>query len=185
MEITYWIAQIVGVFALIALVSSYQQKKRERLLLCKLCADVLWMTNFALLGGWGGMISNGVGVCRELVFLQRGKRKWASSAVWPIVFILVGWTAFFSVRIFLFSESFSLIHILPIIATTCATFSFWSKSPVMTKAIAIPASGSFLIYNLFIQNYIGVFNEAIGLTSLAIGLARHAMERRRAAKKTQ
>ncbi len=37
----YWIAQIFGVGAMLFLLASYQQKTRNRLVACKLSADVL------------------------------------------------------------------------------------------------------------------------------------------------
>ena len=177
-DVKFWIAQAVGCFAMVALVLSYQQKKREKLILCKLSADVFWVVNFFLVGGHGGMISNSIGIVRESIFFHRGKRKWASSPVWPAVFILAGWSAFF-IALFAFGDgTFSIIHILPICATTCATLSFWSRDPLLTKALSAPATGSFLVYNLLISNYVGAINESVVLVSITVGIIRGIHARR-------
>lgn len=70
--------QIVGqLFGFVAIGVSYfifQQKNRKRLLVFKLIADLLWVTHFALIGGYTAMATTGVGVARELVFFAKRQR---------------------------------------------------------------------------------------------------------------
>ena len=83
------IAQIFGLGAMISLFCIYQQNSRKKLIISKLCADVCWVGHYFCLSGYGGMVPNFVGIFRELVFIQRDKKRWASSVAVPIVFILL------------------------------------------------------------------------------------------------
>ncbi len=164
------IAQLFGVGAMIALFSIYQQSDRRRLLISKLCADALWVAHYFLLGAYGGMIPNLVGIFRECVFMQREKHKWANTPVIPVVFILINW----GLGIRTFS---SPINILPIAASTFVTISLWLKNVTLTKIICAPVSAAFLIYDIFVGSWIGVVNESIGLFSIALSAVRSRIKK--------
>ena len=155
------ITQLFGIGGMICLFLVYQQKSRKGLLISKLCADVCWAVHYLCLGAYGGMISNAVGIFRELIFLQREKKKWASSPIWPCIFILICWTLGF--------RSFSRpVNIMPIAASTAVTMSLWFKKPLMTKIVLAMASSTFLIYDIFVGSYVGVINESISILSVIL-----------------
>ena len=161
----FLIAQGFGLCAMIALFLIYQQKSRRKLLFCKLLADVFWVIHYFLLGAYGGMVPNFVGIFRELTFMQRDRKRWASAPVIPILFILANWTIGFS--------SFSsAVNILPIAASTFVTISLWLRSPVLTKIISVPVSLTFLIYDIFVGSWIGVINESLAVCSILLAFVR-------------
>ncbi len=155
------IAHAFGIGAMCALFLAYQQKNRTKLIISKLCADVCWVGHYFCLGAYGGMVPNFVGIFRELVFVQRGRKRWASSAVIPIIFILLNWT----IGIATFGRP---INILPIAASTFVTVSLWLKDPRLTKIISIPVSLTFLIYDIFVGSWIGIVNESVAIISIFI-----------------
>lgn len=158
-------AQLFGIGAMIALFSVYQQKKRKKLIICKLTADLCWVAHYLMLGAYGGMVPNFVGIFRELVFMQRENKKWANQPWIPILFILINWGIGFSTFA-------SPINILPIAASTFVTISLWLKNPRLTKLISIPVSLTFLIYDCFVGSYIGIVNESVAIASIIIDLIR-------------
>ena len=159
------IAQIFGLGAMISLFCIYQQNSRKKLIIRKLCADVCWVVHYLCLGGYGGMVPNFVGIFRELVFIQRDKKRWASSVAVPIVFILLNW----GIGISTFQQS---INILPIAASTFVTVSLWLRKPKLTKIISVPISLTFLIYDIFVGSWIGVINEIIAIVSIIISFIK-------------
>lgn len=163
---------IFGIGAMLSLFLMNQQKKRERMLVAKLFADVFWGAHYFCLGAIGGMIPNVVGIFREGVYLRRGKQKWASSVIWPILFV--------SVIFLLGLSSFkSIINILPITASCCATAVLWLQRPRLTKIVLVFVSTAFLIYDIFVGSYIGIINEIFGISSIIIYFTREAIEKRR------
>ena len=156
MEILAW---VFGIGAMTSLFLIYQQKNRKKLILAKLSADIFWVAHYWCLSAPGGMIPNFIGIFRELVFINRKTRKWASLFIWPIVFILINW----GLGIQTFS---SWYNILPIAASTFVTISLWIDNPRLTKLISIPISATFLVYNVFVGSYIGIINESIAISSI-------------------
>lgn len=155
------IAQLFGIFGMGFLFLMYQQKSRKALLVSKLSADVCWVVHYLLLGAVAGIIPNAVGIFREIVFVNRHSRKWASPVIWPILFVIINWCLAF--------RSFSSwYNLLPICASTCATSSLWLDNPRLTKILSVPISLSFLIYDISVGSYIGIVNEIISLSSLTV-----------------
>lgn len=169
MKIAAW---IFGFGAMIALFSIYQQKSRKRLLIAKLSADIFWVAHYLCLGGAAGMIPNFIGIFRELVFINRKEKNWASLPFWPILFILLGQV----MGILSFSSFFDL---LPLTASAFVTVSLWIKNPRLTKIISAPVSLAFMIYDIHIGSYIGIVNESIAIGSIIISFAKEFIEKRR------
>jgi len=115
-------AQILGAGAMISLFLLYQQKSRTRMLAAKLSADLFWVFHYLLLGGIAGAIPNFIGIFRELIFLQRKRKKWAGILLWPILFIALGW----GLGIRSLQSPFDL---LPLGASTVVTVSLWIDRP--------------------------------------------------------
>ena len=155
------IAWIFGIGAMIFLFSIYQQKDRKKLIICKLGADICWSVHYLCLGAISGAIPNFVGIFRELVFVNRKEKNWADKIIWPCLFILVN----LSLGIITMK---SYINLLPIITSVFVTISLWLKNPMLTKIISFPVSCSFLIYDIFVESWVGVFNESISLISILI-----------------
>ena len=155
---------------MISLFCIYQQKDRKKLILCKLCADVCWSIHYFCLGAYGGIVPNFVGIFRELTFVQRDRKKWASLPIVPVFFILLNW----GIGAFTFRAP---INILPIAASTFVTVSLWLRSPKLTKAISIPVSLTFLIYDIFVGSYIGIVNESIAIVSICISFIKERKNR--------
>ena len=164
------VAQVFGVGAMASLFLIYQQTTRKRMICAKLCADVCWSVHYLCLGAYGGIVPNTVGIFRELVFMRRDEKKWASRAFVPIIFIIINWC----IGLFTFS---SPINILPIVASTFVTISLWLRKPMLTKLISIPVSIIFLIYDIFVGSYIGVVNESIAITSIIINFLKKGKKR--------
>ncbi len=146
---------------MVALFLVYQQKSRRGMLFAKLTADVCWVLHYLCLGGIAGVIPNAVGIFRELVFIHRKEKKWASLGIWPIVFILCNWALGFS-------TFHAWYNILPIIASTFVTVSLWIDDPRLTKIISIPVSAAFLTYDAVIGSYVGIINESFAIVSILL-----------------
>ena len=155
------IAQIFGLFAMLSLFFIYQQKDRKNIIIAKLSADFFWVAHYLCLGGIAGMIPNTVGIFRELVFVNRKAKAWASSAFWPILFI--------AINLSLGMSTFhSFYNILPIVASVFVTISLWIDNPKLTKLITIPVCIAFIIYDFYVKSYIGMINETISILSIII-----------------
>ena len=164
------VAQLFGVGAMIALFSLYQQKSRNRMIAAKMVADICWVAHYGLLGGIAGMIPNFVGIFRELVFVNRGKRRWANTVMWPVVFVAAN--AILGLRTF-----HSWFNVLPIAASAFVTVSLWINNPKLTKLISVPVSLAFLIYDIYVGSYVGIVNESIAVGSIGLSFLREHIQK--------
>ena len=159
------LAQTFGFGGTFMLFVLYQQSERKKLLLCKLCADVLWGIHYACLGAAAGAIPNFIGIFRETVFMNSNK-KWANLPIWPFVFIIASWVpAIISWK--------SALGLLPMCASTLVTVSLWVKSPKLTGLLTVPVCTAFIIYDVFVGSYAGIINESISLLSIVIAFFRN------------
>ena len=160
----------ISPIAMIFLFSIYQQATAKRILICKLFADVCWVIHYLCLGAYSGAIPAFVGMVRELVFINRGKHKWADALIWPIIFIFV--------NLLLGLKAFNApVDLLPVIASPFVTFALWLKKPVLTKIISAPVSLAFLVYDIYVGSFIGVISESVSLTSLLIFFVKKARKK--------
>ena len=162
---------------MISLFIGYQQNERKKLVAAKLSADAFWVVHYLLLGGIAGMIPNFIGIFREIVFINRENKKWADKVIWPVFFILVN----LSLGIITMN---SYINLLPIIASAFVTVSLCLKNPLLTKIISFPVSCSFLIYDIFVKSWVGVFNESISLISILIAVLNFLLHKNKIKKET-
>lgn len=153
---------------MVALFASYQQKTAKRLTFCKLTADVAWIFHYLFLGAYTGIVPNAVGIFRESIFVRRKEKKWANHPIFPILFILTGW----GVGMLTFVGPISF---LPLAASTVVTLGLWTQNALVCKLACMPASISFLIYDIYVGSPVGIVAEAFSLCSLAIFFIRFAV----------
>ena len=165
------IANILGLGAMISLFLIYQQKSRKNILMCKLSADIFWILHYFTLGATAGLIPNFVGIFRELIFVNRKSKKWASSPIWVLLFITVN----FSLGILSFDEWYDIV---PITASALVTISLWIDNPHLMKIISIPVSTAFFVYDMFVLSYVGMINESIAILSIIIYFIKKGFLRR-------
>ena len=172
------LAQVFGVGAMISLFAAYQQKTAKRLTLSKLSADIFWIFHYFFLGAYTGIVPNAVGIARELIFMNRKDKKWANSPIFPVLFVLIGW----GVGLMTFRGPISL---LPLCASTVVTLGLWTQNQLICKIACFPASLCFLIYDIFVGSYIGIFAESFSLVSLVIFFVKFGVARYREKKKKE
>ena len=84
---------------------------------------------------------NGIAVARELIFYNRGRKKWASHIVWLFVFIgAMGISPVLTWQ--------GPISILPAIGSSLAVMAFYCKRPTHTRIFGLFAQTLWLIYTV-------------------------------------
>ena len=167
------VAAVFGILGITVSIIIYQQKNRKKLLLWKLCSDIVWMIQYLLLGKLTGAGVCVVGAVRESVFLNK-HRRWAQSKLWLLFFLAL------SIVLSMLTWG-SAYSVLPLTASVIAVFSFWRGNPTLTKILAYPICVCMLIYDIFgtgAVSYMGVVNEVLTIVSTTVGIvvSRRAKE---------
>ncbi len=158
-------AQLVGVVALLIIIVSYQFNERKHIVFLQFFSGIFFSIHFLMLGAVTGGIINIIGVIRAAVFYFKGRYKWSSTILWPIIFSLSG----FVIAAFTYT---SLLSLLPAVAFTCTSIALWTPKPRLSRIFFISSSSLFIIYNFASTSYSGVVTEGIAIVSLLIAVMR-------------
>ena len=88
MTTTQIIAQVIGIFAMVFNLLSYQQKTRNKAIIFQLFGTTLFTVNFLMLGAMVGGLLNLVGAVRAIIFINKEKLR-ADHIAWQIGFVAV------------------------------------------------------------------------------------------------
>ena len=158
-------AQIVGAFGILFSLLSFQFAKRKYILLSQMTASLLFSLQLFMVGAITGGCLDMISFVRSLIFLNNQK-KWASSRLWLVGFILV----MIVTGILTWENAWS---ILPIIGSILSTVALWMKEGKHIRMLSLLVGPCWLVYNIINGAYTGAFNELLAMTSIVIGLIRH------------
>lgn len=155
-----------GVVAMIFKVIEYQQKSRKTILVIATICGCCWLLYFALQGDFVSAIVDVVGVSQYLIFMQRGKKKWADSYFW-----LVGFLTFqivFGVVTFkVWQDAFALC------AGIFGTIAYFVMSRKTYRLLSFICIVSWLLNSITKFYFIALLNDAFATISLAIAILRY------------
>lgn len=162
------VAQIIGIFGMIATVGSFQMKTQKSITVMQLCAGFLWTTHMMMLGAWAGAVMNGISIFRAAVFMFRKSHAWARHYGWRIFFILLcaGGAAFSA---FQGDEWWAL---LPLCGMILTTFALSCDHPFFVRLFMLCNDPFWLIYNINSGSISGTLTESLNIISAISGMLR-------------
>ncbi|MBP3707631.1 MAG: YgjV family protein [Clostridia bacterium] len=160
------IVQIIGAFAIIMSILSYQNKRKIRFLTCQVLANILYATQYCLLGAFTGMATSSIAVVKSIIFYKCEKDKGEISFIWLLFFEI----AIIVAGIILFDGK--IISLMPIFITLMFTYGSWQKSLKLTCIIGAISATLWIIYNGIVGAYVACIGSIFELISGLIGLIR-------------
>lgn len=174
MDTVEWIAQIIGILAMLFNILSYQQKTRTGAIAFQLGGALLFAVNFGMLGAVVGSILNAVAAVRAVVFLNRDKFQ-ANRIIWLVGFIAV-YIASYALTFTVLDKEPTLanllIEFLPVIGMTATTISFRFTDAKAIRRFGFISSPCWLIYNIANFSIGAIACEVLSLCSILIGIFR-------------
>lgn len=159
------IIQAIGVIGLILVVISFQNNRRQLILIFLGSAQVFFAIHFALLGAWTASAMNIVGATRTFLFTQKGKKKWMDSKVWILVFVGLFWIAGVV-------SWDGWIGILPVLGMSIETVGLWLKNPTRIRFANLLPRPLWFTYNIIYHSYAGMLTETFLFISISLGIFR-------------
>ena len=161
----YFAAQIICVIAAFLLLFSFQLKKHRNIMLMQAVAGLLFGIHYIMIEAYVGAVCNFLGMLRTAVYSFRGRSKAVDSIACPIVFA----AAFAISGIFTYVSPFSL---LPLAAMVLSSFVLWNPKTQELRALTLPTSVMWLIYNAHSGALIATLTEVASEISIFVGLYR-------------
>ncbi len=164
-DTVFIISQAIGFIAAALLLFSYQQRTHKRIVAMQACSGFLFAVQYLLLGAFEGLAGNIVGFARCIAYYFRGKSKFSDSILCPSVFAILACAG----GILTYKNPISL---LPMIAMIISSFVIWSNKTQKLRALTLPTSAMWLVYNIINYSYSGTVTEILCEISILIGLFR-------------
>ncbi len=158
-------SQLLSVIATCLLLLSFQQKTHRRIIVMQAFSGFLFGTQYLMIGASEGMICNYLGMLRSITYSFRGKSKAVDCIACPI---------FFS-ALFIISSIFtyqSPVSLLPPVAMVISSFVLWSPKTQKLRALSLPTSLFWLVYNASSGAIVPVITEVLNSLSILIALFR-------------
>lgn len=159
------IAQILGFFALIFSVTSYQKNNKKGFLITQIIANLLYISQYACLNAYSALIVVIISTIRVLIFYLYEKQNKKIPLIVLIIFVLITIIA----GIFTYESYWS---ILPIIIGCLFSYGTWQKNLKVTYAIGIIISMLWILYNSAVGAYVSAISAVLETLSSMIGLIR-------------
>ncbi len=165
MDTLYIIGQILGVIVIIYSGFIYTSKKRDRILIMKLIADVMCTVQNLLCGAYTGAALLAIAVARDIVFLYKDKYKWANNFLWLVLFSVgmcvspivtwAGWTS-----------------LLPVLGSLILSIGLYSSNSKSTRLLGVIGQVLWTIYDVCNLNIAGAIADGLSVVLGAITLAK-------------
>ena len=156
----------------------YVSNRRDRILILKLCSDLLSASNMFMCGfRVAGAFACSAAILRESLFLCRTRYKWADHRYW--MFAIMGLMALSPAVDFAARGSFDPLSLLPAAGSLIAAAGLFSRRTLTLKILMFVSCIPYLLYNLLIYtsgavsvslNVPGMVGAAIPMVSTSIGI---------------
>lgn len=160
----FWIAQLFGIFGLLAMIISLFQKQKTKMLFFVIFNGLFFAVEYCLLGAFSGMLSNLFGIVRTYIFMKKEDNpkldKLPVLLFFIVVYIIIG----------IISFDGNLISFLPIIAEIIYILVLWQKSVKVIRIGTMIMVILWLIYDLIVLAYPSAITDFVVLMSTIIAI---------------
>lgn len=160
-----YIAQILGFIALIFIVLSYQNTKKERFLLIQIFANIFFGLQYLTLKAFSAFCSSVISLIRTIIFFKYEKKNNKVPIIILIIILLI-------ITIFGIITYEGIYSLIPIIIALAYTYGTWQEKLKLTYTIGIIASILWIYYNFLVGAYISIIGSIFELFASLIGLIK-------------
>lgn len=168
-QIVYYIAQALGIVAIILGFINYIVKTREQILVVNMATIVCFIVHYALLGAWTGMMMNTAALVRNAVFYFAGKDGPISKRLalsFSTVMCVTG------VATSLLTQE-GWYFVLSALALAINSYAMSFSNPNNIRKSILITSPMVLAYNCFVHSIGGIVYEAVAILSSVVGIMKY------------
>lgn len=160
-------AQIIGIIAVIIFFMSYQQKKRNNIILWNATSRILYIVQYILLGAFEGAVLDILGTVSSVAAQNKDKKIIKKHlAIWITAINLL----IIAVGLMLYENVFSLF---PIVGVVLHTSAFWISDERIIRIVSFIGSPFWLVYNLVSLAYGSAIGDTLTMFSIAAAIYRY------------
>lgn len=157
--------QLIGIIGFVFLAISFMMKKREKVLTNQVISYIFYSIHYLLLNARSGYIISVTNLVKCLFLTVKDKHKWLQNNIMLFVFVLIYVLATW----YTYQDIFS---ILPALAAIIYTSMLWQGTIKEIRIGGIINSSLWIIYNIHVLSYVGMFSDSSILLINVIMLIR-------------
>ena len=165
----FYIAQTLGVIAIILGFINYIVKTRGQVILVNSVTNVCFVLHYLCLGAWAGMALNFVAMIRNIVYYYAGKKGKVSKALAITFAVIMG---AMGITVSLLAKE-GWYFILSVVALMINSFAMSFHNPNHIRKSILITSPMVLAYDCFVLSVGGAVYESVAIISSVIGLIRY------------
>jgi hypothetical protein len=164
------IPQIVGIVAVVVYLLSYQQKRRQGIIIFNVISRVLYILQYLLLGAFSGAALDVLGAVAS-VLAERKNTKFIKKHLKSVIISVNAVIIVVGVIIAVLNKSF--LDLLPIAGVLLHTGAFWMNDEKIIRRISLIGSPFWLCYNFLSRAYGSAIGDALTIGSIIIAMIKY------------
>ena len=161
------LAQIIGVFAVITFLLSYQQKKRKNIIVWNATSRILYILQYLILGAFEGVVLDILGTVSSVAAQKKDSKIIKKN----LIFFIIGINLLIlTAGLFLYENIFSLF---PIVGVILHTSAFWITDEKIIRRVSFIGSPFWLVYNLASLAYGSAIGDILSMISIGTAIYRY------------
>jgi hypothetical protein len=168
MTLAYVLSQIFTIAAYSCFGLSFLVHSRKKIVVVNFVGVVLNAVAFIFLGAWTGLAMSTISALRSLysMFTEKGEAPKLEYSRRDYIVLAIVFLATILASIPTFDGFYCIV---PVFGSLLFNYSIWQKDPLVFKALGIPVSLLWVIYNFCIGSFFGVLLEAVLLVASTYG----------------
>ena len=162
----FWIVQSIGGVGLIFTILTWNAKHRKKMLFLQGVSSTLFIAHYFLLGALSGALMCVIALARNIVFIRKGEKAWASHPSWFYIFSVIS----AGVLVFFWH---GFITILPVVGTIVGTYGISRDRTADIRFYILIACIIWIPYTLVVHSYSGLLSQLVGSVAVLMGMYRH------------
>ena len=165
-----WMAQAVGVAAVVLYLLSFQLKKRGQIVAVTCGSYVFYVTQYLMLGAFSGAVLDILSGVSSLLAGQKNKpkfRRYAKAVAFGISAVIV------AAGLVIAYLQKDWIELLPIAGALLQTVGLWFNKEQTIRKFGLAGAPFWLIYNFISQAYGAALGAALTIVSTVVALIRY------------
>ena len=164
------VAQIIGVFAVGLYLLSYQLKKRIHIVGVTCVSNVLYVSQYLLLGAFSGAVMDILSTVSSFLAAKKNAKCFEKYAKWiaatNIIVIIIAGIIITVVR-------GDWLEVLPIGGAVFPTLGLWCDNEQTIRKFGLIGAPFWLVYNFIAKAYGAALGSALSIISLVLALIRY------------
>ena len=156
----------IGVISIVLQFLIFQMKNRKGIITVSILSNIGWLSYFALQGDFISGGANIIGIMSNVVYLYRGKYRWADSKWWLVFFLI-------------FAGAYSVLtfkvwnDIFPTLACLSSTVAFFMIKEKNIRMISLFTYCMFMCNSISKLYVVALIADITALISVVISLIRY------------